>query len=150
MKKERKNGWLKSGLLVVSGMFALASFSIVPHAFAAPSSSQKGLSVDSKKHTQYIIAEAKKDVTGDKVKDVITLIGQKEFPQDGWNEKVYLRVVDGKSHKKVMVEVGNGGYEPSMKFEDFNGDHIPDIKIQIFSGATGHSPIENYYYTVGK
>ncbi|MDQ0417113.1 hypothetical protein J2Z48_001285 [Croceifilum oryzae] len=155
MKNKCKNVWLKSGVLMVSGMLAIAGFNVTPHASAAPVAEKKVvnkeiLSVGSGKHMQYTIAEFKRDVTGDKVKDVITLIGQKEFMQDGWNEKLYLRVVDGKSHKKVKVEVGNGGYEPSVKFKDFNGDHITDIQIRLFSGATGHSPIENYYYTVGK
>lgn len=95
----------------------------------------------------YTITQKKLDVTGDKVKDVVTLIGQKEYPQDGWNEKLFLSVQDGKSNKEVKLEVGQGGYEPSLEFGDFNKDQVTDIYLKVFSGATGQSPIENYYYT---
>ncbi|SDY79588.1 VCBS repeat-containing protein [Thermoactinomyces sp. DSM 45892] len=150
MKEVCTKLWLKSGILVVSGLMAMSGFHIIPQAFAASDSGESVVTKDSGKRVRYMITQVKRDVTGDRVKDVITLIGQKEFPQDGWNEKLYLRVVDGKSHKRTQVEVGNGGYEPSLRFGDFNGDRITDIRVHIFSGATGHSPIENYYYTVDK
>lgn len=100
------------------------------------------------KHIQYTIVQKKLDVTGDKVKDIVTLIGQKEYPQDGWNEKLYLSVQDGKNQKEMKLEVGEGGYEPSINFGDFNQDQVTDIHLTVLSGATGQSPIENYYFAV--
>jgi hypothetical protein len=88
----------------------------------------------------YILDYKIGDVTGDKIKDGVVLIGSKE----GGAETAYIKNINivvqngsTKAFKKFMPGPMDSGYEPKLLLGDFNGDKIPDILVSIASGGSG-------------
>ncbi|CAM4134321.1 hypothetical protein [Lederbergia lenta] len=74
------------------------------------------------------------DVTGDGVRNKITLYG---IPFES-NSKFYQKVwaeIELRDGKKVRIDY-EGGYEPKLEFADLNHDGVDDI---LYSSATGGS-----------
>jgi hypothetical protein len=88
----------------------------------------------------YIIAQEIDDVTGDKIKDKVTLIGSKP----GGREEIYIKgigvaVQDGKTKKYTLISIGpiNSGYSPKLFLGDFDRDKVADIFVSVGNGGSG-------------
>ncbi|WFD10326.1 hypothetical protein [Tepidibacter hydrothermalis] len=88
----------------------------------------------------YVIDYKLEDVTGDKVKDNIVLVGNKEDKEAMFVDNLNIIVQDGKTKKytKATYEYF-GGYdcEDMMFIGDFNGDKVNDVMVSAPTGGSG-------------
>ncbi len=79
------------------------------------------------------------DITGDKVKDNVILIGTKANKNDIYFENLNIIVQNGKTKKFIKSSLGkdSGGYKPTIFLGDFNGDKMPDIFVKMPTGGSG-------------
>lgn len=79
------------------------------------------------------------DVNGDKVKDYIYLIGDKQSGEESqFRENIRLKIVDGRTYRETIIELKeNAGYNPTLFLGDFTGNKVDDILISIDSGGSG-------------
>jgi hypothetical protein len=94
----------------------------------------------SKLHINGYIADYKcTDVSGDRIKDDVILVGSKFNNNDSFFTNLNVVVRDGKTKKYIKYALDKNccGYEPNMCFGDFNNDKIPDIFISMPTGGSG-------------
>lgn len=88
----------------------------------------------------YVIDYKLEDVTGDKIKDNIVLVGTKEDKKGMFVDNLNVIVQDGNSKKytKATYEYF-GGYdcEDMMFIGDFNGDKVNDVMVSAPTGGSG-------------
>ncbi|MFC4077548.1 hypothetical protein [Salinithrix halophila] len=127
----------KIGATVLGGAI-LFTLTASPTLAAKPVTAQKGYEV---------VAQKKVDVTGDGKEDVVKLMGHKFEDSKVYYDKFYLSVTDVAKKKTMKKTVKADGYEPTLSFKKYNKDNIKDIHVRVSSGATGHSPVVDLYYT---
>jgi hypothetical protein len=85
------------------------------------------------------------DVTGDKVPDSISLVGERTADSP-FIQHLRLFVKDGRTGKVVSVPLTeDAGYGPSLFIGDVTGDKIADILVSIDSGGSGGMMYHNLY-----
>lgn len=88
----------------------------------------------------YVLDFKMEDVTGDKVKDSVILVGEKQNKNDIFANKLNIVVQNGKTKKYIKTVTENlGGYkDDEMLFiGDFTGDKINDVMINAPTGGSG-------------
>ncbi|MGG1663028.1 hypothetical protein [Brevibacillus sp. NRS-1366] len=86
----------------------------------------------------YVIDQKTADMNGDKVDDIVFLVGEKEKADDIYASHMNIVVQDGKSKaysKTDMKELG--GYEGELTLADFTGDHVADAFVKTATGGSG-------------
>ncbi|MBU5437185.1 hypothetical protein KQI42_04140 [Tissierella sp. MSJ-40] len=124
----------KAVTLLLSGVMVVSA---VSYSFAAtrntPETKELGLN-----KREYIIEELQGDINGDKIKDRVLLIGEKENEDDIYNKSIFLKVVDGKSKKVSDIKINDfGGYEGKLFLGDFTGDKVEEAMIVTNTGGSG-------------
>lgn len=86
----------------------------------------------------YIIDYAQEDVTGDKIKDNVILVGTKLYNfNDRYDDSLIVVVQDGKSKKYSKSTYDRlGGYNGKLFIGDFSGDKINDVMVSAACGGT--------------
>lgn len=86
----------------------------------------------------YVIDQKTADVNGDKVDDVVYLVGEKEKAEDIYASNMNLVVQDGKSKTYSKTDIKDlGGYEGELTLADFTGDHVADAFVKTATGGSG-------------
>ncbi|RFU70426.1 hypothetical protein D0469_07515 [Peribacillus saganii] len=93
---------------------------------------------------EVLIKTVKKDVTGDRGRDKVSLMGIPYEDNSSFFKTIYL-VVKEKNGKQEKVQL-DGGYEPIMKFADFNRDKVKDVLVNVSTGGSGGT-INSYVYS---
>ncbi|SEN48921.1 hypothetical protein [Lihuaxuella thermophila] len=83
-----------------------------------------------------LLARQSVDVTGDRVPDQVSLLGQRYSPETVYYRQLYIEVVDGATQRRSTIPLP-GGYNPKMQFFDFNGDQVADIYVSAETGGSG-------------
>lgn len=135
--------WMKPvTFLLLAGAVAVVGWT-VPNAKVAHADSEKGklfaAAADLKlnKNT-YVIDQKSADINGDKVDDLVYLVGEKEQADDIYSSNMNVVVRDGKS--KAYSKTDNkdlGGYEGELTLVDFTGDHAADVFVKTATGGSG-------------
>ncbi len=95
-----------------------------------------------------VIATEAADVTGDGVKDSITLVGTSPDDNSAFQNSISLRIFDASTNKMIEADLKDfGGYEPKIFLGDFTGDKVKDIMISAPTGGSG-GIIDNRIVTV--
>lgn len=98
----------------------------------------------------YVVDSKEADVTGDKVKDKVYLVGVKEKEKDIYVSDFNIIVQNGKTKKFINTKNKDfGGYEGSLFVGDFTGDKVNDIMVTADNGGSGGT-INSEIYTVNK
>lgn len=98
----------------------------------------------------YVVDYKEADVTGDKVKDRVYLVGVKEKEENVFVSDLNIIVQNGKTKKFVNTKNKDfGGYEGSLFIGDFTGDKVNDIMVTAAHGGSGGT-VNNRVYTVDK
>lgn len=91
-----------------------------------------------KKNKVYVLDFKRGDVTGDRIKDNVYLVGEKPYPDSPFRDNITLIIQDGKTGMITKVPLKeNAGYNPTIFLGDFTGDKVNDILISIDSGGSG-------------
>jgi hypothetical protein len=85
------------------------------------------------------------DVTGDHVRDQVSLLGEKFSPDTVYYKQLYVEVVDQATQRPSVIEL-QGGYNPKLEFCDFNGDKVSDIYVSAETGGSAGTS-DYYLYT---
>lgn len=136
---------LKTALMVlVTGMVFCSSDSItLPNTVNAAAPKIKvgeKFSVSSLKlkPNSYVLDYKSADVTGDKIKDDVVLVGIKENKNDIFSAEAVVVVQDGKTKKYLKVSTGDfGGYGGDLFLGDFNKDKVSDVMTTLGTGGSG-------------
>lgn len=142
--KERINMNKKVISLLLVGAIGVSGLSFA-HASSAKPNKIKGLNLSK---NQYIITQKFGDVDGDKIKDTVYLIGEKEKKDDIYNQNVNVLIKNGKTKKVINAKLKDlGGYEGKLFIKDFTGDKVADIFVSMETGGSG-ATLDNRIMTV--
>lgn len=93
----------------------------------------------------YVIEKISADVTGDNIKDYVSLVGHRYNTKSVYYDKLYFIIYDGKTKKESVTDFPkeyNSAYSPTMRAVKFTNKKFPEI---FFTGITGSSGgITNY------
>lgn len=86
----------------------------------------------------YVIDKQTGDVNGDKVNDIIYLIGHKDKKEAIYADEMNLLVQDGATKQELKVDLDKmNGYDASLFLGDFSGDKISDVFVKAPTGGSG-------------
>lgn len=87
----------------------------------------------------YVIDYKYDDVTGDKIKDDILLVGQKLYSEnDIFADNLNIVVKDGKTNEFAKItDEDLCGYEGNLFVGDFSGDKVKDVMVTADTGGSG-------------
>ncbi len=90
------------------------------------------------KEKAYVIDYKSEDVNGDKIKDSIVLVGDKEEKVGIYADNLTIVIQDGatKKYSKIAQE-SFGGYGGELFIGDFSGDKVKDIMVSAGTGGSG-------------
>jgi hypothetical protein len=89
------------------------------------------------KENTYVLDIQKGDITGDKVKDTVVLVGTKE-PGEPFCRELGMIIENGKTNKLKFLSNFYSGYDSSKIFlGDFSKDKVSDIFVSIPNGGSG-------------
>ena len=80
------------------------------------------------------------DITGDKIKDHIILVGTKQNKNDIFFDNLNIILQNGKTKKftKTSIDINYAsGYNPTMFLSDLNGDKVPEVLVIMPTGGSG-------------
>ncbi|MCM0650641.1 VCBS repeat-containing protein [Clostridium swellfunianum] len=93
-----------------------------------------------------VVAYARGDVNGDKITDIVYLVGTKT-PDSPFVQNITLIIKDGMTGRiAAIVLKENAGYDPTLFLGDFTGDGVKDILISIVTGGSG-ATMYHYIYS---
>jgi hypothetical protein len=125
---------MKKELLFAFASFFFMSLSVITGAYAVGESNKS-----------ITISQEKVDVTGDRKKDKVSIIGIPFEEGANFLKEIFFKI-DASNGKTYKVEL-EGGYDPQVKYEDLNHDNVKDLFISIPTGGSGG--LSNYYlYTL--
>lgn len=102
------------------------------------------------KNKVYILDFKQGDVTGDRIKDNVYLIGEQPYPDSPFRDNITLIVQNGRTGQITKVPLKeNAGYNPTIFLGDFTGNKIDDILISIDSGGSGGYAFHYIYSFMG-
>lgn len=126
--------FMKKELLFLFSLFFFMSMTAITGVYAVDEGDKKEL-----------IETFEADVTGDGIKETISVEGVPFQKDDPLLKKVYIQIENQKGEKQ---RIGfEGGADPKIILEDFNQDGISDILISLSTSGSGG--VSNYYlYTL--
>lgn len=120
-----------------SAVFAAVTCGTLLGAWGAPATAVSPMAaVPRNLSNAQVLLTAETDVTGDREKDKIWLLGERSGESNkALYHNLYLVVEDAKApepngENEAMISV-RGGYVPKMKLCDFNGDRVTDILVSV-------------------
>lgn len=130
--------------LLLVGAIGVSGLSFA-HASSTKPNQIKGLNLAK---NQYILDQKVGDVNGDKIKDTVYLVGEKEKKDDIYNQNVNVLIKYGKTNNVQNAKLKDlGGYEGKLFVGDFTGDKADDIFVSLATGGSG-ATLDNRILTV--